>query len=160
MLQGLAVYLLWFCILLSFKFFLLSEESIAENHWCSLRSAQTHVKENWGFVSPSFFPLILDGHNNGICQLRLLLLEPQMPCPKCLHLSGQFWSLCYCVISGGTQHPPSPPHPRISAMRSRIFSIWRVFILLRGDSSVSGAWCSSVCRVCGVACTSGLKMGM
>lgn len=106
MLQGLAVYLLWFCILLSFKFFLLSEESIAENHWCSLRSAQTHVKENWGFVSPSFFPLILDGHNNGICQLRLLLLEPQMPCPKCLHLSGQFWSLCYCVISGGTQHPP------------------------------------------------------
>lgn len=62
MLQGLAVYLLWFCILLSFKFFLLSEESIAENHWCSLRSAQTDVKENWGFVSPSFFPLILDGH--------------------------------------------------------------------------------------------------
>lgn len=138
MLQGLAVYLLWFCILLSFKIFLLSEESIAENHWCSLRSAQTDGKANWGFVSPSFFPLILDGHNNGICQLWLLLLDPQMPCPKCLYLSGQFWSLCYCVISGGTQHSPVHPTPRISAMHSRVFSVWRVFILLRGDSSVSG----------------------
>lgn len=44
-----------------FQIFPSLEETITENRWCVLKSAQANVKENWGFVSPKFFPLILDG---------------------------------------------------------------------------------------------------
>lgn len=62
--------------------------------------------------------------NSDICHLWLLLLDPQMPCPKRLHLSGQFCSLCYHVISvaPSTSHPP--PTPEFQQWHSRIFSVY------------------------------------
>lgn len=95
-----------------FQIFRSLEETIAENHWCVLKSAQANVKENWGFVSPNFFPLILDGKRWRLSSLAFASWSTDSLSQMCpfVRTVSSCWLPCYIwwKPESPTLPPPSP----------------------------------------------------
>lgn len=97
-----------------------------KNHWCVLESAQSNVKENMGFVSPNFFPLILDGCKQpALVTFSSCFLIHRFPVPNLSLCQDSFVLFATELYLAAASIPYSTTRlPRISSLapHPRIFS--------------------------------------